>query len=302
MFNNDQPSTISAVPRMVCIGDVHGDLGRLTDILKTLYIIDNNMKWIAEPPNTVVVQMGDQLDSMPRTAAPDWETVSDTEVVKFMDRLDGIAQRDGGRVISLIGNHEVMNILGDFSYVSPKSMEFSGGIEKRKIAFQQGGYMSQLLSKRNIVVKIGNIVFCHGGILPYHLDIVDNNYSYINSIFRKFLRKEPLTPREESILTMNVIGFDSILWTRKYFELLSVDKMDELAKIIEDITRRLKATSIVIGHNTMPNISGFFGGALWFIDAGLSRSYGSTYNEVIEILYDDDPNRNTEVRKIHIKK
>lgn len=302
MFNYDQPSTIASVPRMICIGDVHGDLGRLIEILKLLNIIDNNTQWIAEPKNTVVIQMGDQVDSLSRGTHKDWETVADIEVVKFMDQMDTIARRHGGRVISLLGNHEIMNVLGDFTYVSPKSMESTGGIEKRREAFRQGSYLAQLLAKRNMIVKIGNFTFCHGGILPSHLNLIDNNHAFLNTIVRKFLRAEQLTTIETNILETCVIGFDGIVWTRKYFELISSSQMDELGNIIQEVCEKLKTTNIVTGHNTVQHISGFLGGALWLIDAALSRSYDSNYNEVLEILYDDDTTKNTQARIIHIKK
>ena len=52
--------------RLVIIGDIHGDIKRLKNILIQAKIINNNIEWIAEPPNTVIVQMGDQVDSLNR--------------------------------------------------------------------------------------------------------------------------------------------------------------------------------------------------------------------------------------------
>lgn len=300
MFNDDQPGTISAVPRIICIGDVHGDLGRLIEILKIVKIIDGNTRWIAEPKNTIVVQLGDQVDSLSRGTTKDWETVADVEVLRFMDQLDVIARREGGRVISILGNHELMNVLGDFNYVSQNSMNASGGIEKRRIAFRQGGSIAQLLSKRNVIVKIGNFTFCHGGLLPAHLEMVQNNHSYINMIMRKFLRGEALSLFEKNILDEHIIGFNGILWTRKYFELVVSNQHEELERTIRDVCSKMQSTSIVVGHNTVPHVSGFLQGALWLVDAALSRSYDSSYNEILEILHDDNPSQNTEARIIHI--
>jgi hypothetical protein len=302
MFNDDQPSILSAVPRIVCIGDVHGDLSRLIEILKIVHIIDNNMKWIAVPNNTIVVQLGDQLDSMSRGTAKTWEVIPDTDVVKFMDNLDKIARKSGGRVLSILGNHELMNIMGDYSYVSQNSMTLSGGVVKREHMFRNGGYMAQMLSKRNIVVKIGDISFCHGGILPQHLDVVGDNCSIINRVARKYLRAEKLNGYEEIVFHQTIVGSDSILWTRKYFELIASGNQEELGKLINEVNRRLGSVSIAVGHNTVNNITPSVGGALWLVDAALSRSYDSTYNEILEILYNDDPTKQTEFRVIHIDK
>jgi len=108
--------------RLVIIGDIHGDIKRFKNILIDANIINNNIEWIAEPPNTIVIQMGDQIDSLNRTEDNDWEVIEDIEMLKFTDLLDKIAKIKGGTVISLIGNHEFMNILGNYSYVSDKSI------------------------------------------------------------------------------------------------------------------------------------------------------------------------------------
>jgi len=302
MYNNNQPHILQAVPRIICIGDVHGDLGRLIDLLRTLQIIDHNTSWIAEPKNTIVVQLGDQLDSMSRGSTKDWETVVDTDVVRFMDDLDKIARRSGGRALSLIGNHELMNVLGDFSYVSEKSMKLSGGLSRRTYMFRAGGPMARMLSKRNVVIRIGGVTFCHGGILPHHLDILRDNITIINEIVRKYLCAVPLNPHETFILHNTIIGFEGILWTRRYFELIASGNMEMLQNIIQDICSRLKCNSVVVGHNTVQQITGAVDGALWLVDAALSRAYGSNINEVLEILHDDDPNQPTIYRSLRIQK
>ncbi len=54
------------INRIIIIGDVHGDLKRFKKILIDAKIINNRLEWIAEPPNTIVVQLGDQIDSLNR--------------------------------------------------------------------------------------------------------------------------------------------------------------------------------------------------------------------------------------------
>ena len=167
MYYTEYPSIIEECPRVIVIGDVHGDIARLIQCLIATKVINENNEWIADPPNTIVVQLGDQVDSASRGASVEWEKVADTEVIQFMDSLDDKAHAKGGRVFSLIGNHEMMNVVGDFTYVSSKSMQLTGGQELRKRRFQPGGPLARQLSKRNIILKIGDLCFCHGGLLPY---------------------------------------------------------------------------------------------------------------------------------------
>ena len=107
--------------RIIVIGDIHGDIKRFKGILINSEIINNNFEWIANPPNTIIVQLGDQIDSLNRNTNENWEILNDYEMIYFTEHLNNIARVKGGRCISLIGNHELMNVIGDFSYVSENS-------------------------------------------------------------------------------------------------------------------------------------------------------------------------------------
>ena len=67
--------------RLVIIGDIHGDIKRFKNILIDAKIINANIEWIAEPKNTIVIQMGDQIDSLNRTTDNDWEVIEDIEMI-----------------------------------------------------------------------------------------------------------------------------------------------------------------------------------------------------------------------------
>ena len=77
--------------RIIVIGDLHGDIAMLCSCLYMANIIDTNMEWIAEPRNTVVVQIGDQLDSLNRDNTNEWEKLPDIKLLQFTDQLDVIA-------------------------------------------------------------------------------------------------------------------------------------------------------------------------------------------------------------------
>src|SRR5512142_1024283 len=102
--------TLTAWPlpaqRVVAVGDVHGDLDDFTLILRQAGIIDARNHWIGG--RTTLVQVGDLLDRGAQSRA----------VLDLMMALEKQAPKAGGRVVALLGNHEVMNLMGDLRYTS----------------------------------------------------------------------------------------------------------------------------------------------------------------------------------------
>lgn len=291
MYNEAQPTNFPLVPRILVIGDVHGDISRLMNILYKLNIISHDMKWIAEPANTIVIQLGDQIDSLNRANPNQWEVLPDIEVMLEMDKLDKIARAGGGRILSILGNHEIMNFIGEFAYVSEKSKE-TYDIEKRRKLFAPGNKLSAILAKRNIIIKIGPYLFCHGGLLPHHLDLVNNNLHIFNENVRKILMTPDPTQEDKQLFYMSSIEPNSILWTRQYFE-LGFTNEDLLNNIIDNVLERTESRAIFVGHNTVAKITPVANTRVFLTDAALSRSYGNEQYQVLEILTDLQTNEPT---------
>jgi len=97
---------LTTTDRVVAIGDVHGGFDQFTAILKEAGIVDKNRKWAGD--KTTFVQTGDIVDRGPDSR----------KALDLMRQLEKDAPKTGGRVISLLGNHEVMRIIGDTRYVS----------------------------------------------------------------------------------------------------------------------------------------------------------------------------------------
>ena len=84
----------------MAIGDVHGSIDGLMSILSEADLIDETGSWSGG--SATLIQLGDLLDRGVRLR----------EVLDLLMRLELEAPRSGGRVIVLLGNHEVMNLLG----------------------------------------------------------------------------------------------------------------------------------------------------------------------------------------------
>ena len=107
---------------VVAIGDVHGDYDDFVAVLQRVGLIDAQRHWTGG--NSTFVQVGDLIDRGPKPR----------EVLDLMMVLQEQASKADGQVVSLLGNHEVMNIMGDLRYVTPGNYASfaDGNSEKRQ--------------------------------------------------------------------------------------------------------------------------------------------------------------------------
>jgi hypothetical protein len=125
-----KPKKTSVEPSqsLVAIGDVHGDLDDFVAILQHIGLIDKQDHWTGG--KTTLVQVGDILDRGPKPR----------EVMDLLIALEREAGTAGGRVVSLLGNHEMMNIVGDLRYVTPvnyASFADSDSEKRQRSAFEE---------------------------------------------------------------------------------------------------------------------------------------------------------------------
>lgn len=95
-----------------------------------------------------------------------------------------LARAEGGQVWMLNGNHESLNVCGDFRYVSPGAFlesaiaaglrdervhEFDAQVKARFSVYSPGGAMARELSKNPTVLIVNDTVFVHGGLMPEHV-------------------------------------------------------------------------------------------------------------------------------------
>lgn len=92
--------------RVVAIGDIHGAYDNLISILHKAELIDRRDRWSGG--DATLVQTGDFID----------RGADSVKVARYLRKLQKQAEKDGGQVIVLLGNHEVLNLIGDLRYVT----------------------------------------------------------------------------------------------------------------------------------------------------------------------------------------
>ena len=96
-----------ASPRIVAVGDLHGDYEAYVEIIRAAGLVDERNRWAAG--DAIFVQTGDVADRGPDSL----------RIMRHLVRIQRQAERAGGRVVVLVGNHEAMNVVGDLRYVHP---------------------------------------------------------------------------------------------------------------------------------------------------------------------------------------
>lgn len=121
------PPAQDRAARLVAVGDVHGAIDELRALLHEVGLIDVEGNWSGG--DDVLVQTGDFVD----------RGVGVRDVMELLIRLQGQAREAGGEVVVLLGNHEIMDLVGALRDVAPESLAAFAGRDaeaRRREAFQ----------------------------------------------------------------------------------------------------------------------------------------------------------------------
>ncbi|BGP17777.1 hypothetical protein JCM10213v2_005819 [Rhodosporidiobolus nylandii] len=132
--------------RIVVVGDIHGDMPHLQRILRRAELVDLKGQWTGG--NAVLVQTGDIVDRGKDTIA----------IYRFMQSLRPQAERAGGGVVSLLGNHEIMNALGDWRYVTKEDIASFGGERNRREAMLTGWIGQEWRTNYSITARVPYLI------------------------------------------------------------------------------------------------------------------------------------------------
>lgn len=262
-----------ALPPIVAVGDLHGDYLETLKLLKKAAIIDQDLNWIGG--HTILVQLGDQID----------RGAGDKKILDLFEHLKHEAPQYGGNVHSLIGNHEAMNVDGNFTYVFPDKAfydfenfmsvapknyveEYKTYQQGRLHAFFPGGQYANILAKRKAILQLGPYVFVHGGVLPKYAKRGIDTLNEEASNWMKGLRRRPNW----------ISDSDGPLWARHF----SLDTSSSHCKKLRKSLNILKAKIMFVAHTVQDEgINVACQGSVVRTDTGISSYYNGKKEAVL---------------------
>jgi hypothetical protein len=284
------------VGRIVAIGDVHGDYEPLVTLLRQSGLINQNEDWTGGA--THLVQTGDIPDR-----GSDTRKIMDLlmKLEKQARKSGGFVHALIGNhdAMNVYGDLRYVHP-GEFAaFQTPKSErvrdrayqghirqikdakpreewpDFEGayrtewegghplGYFEHRDAFGPNGKYGSWITGHNVIIKINDILFLHGGIGPsYAASSVREINKNADEAFRDFHRLKGGL----------LVDSEGPLW---YRGLASNDEATEKAHL-ETVLKNYAAGHIVIGHTpTAGAVLPRFDGRVIMIDVGLSAAYGS---------------------------
>ncbi|PWN28194.1 Metallo-dependent phosphatase [Jaminaea rosea] len=302
--------------RIVAVADLHGDYDHALSVLKMAGVIEESAsrrtapKWLDGSGQTVLVSTGDLVDRG-----------DDTQLLyQLFDTLRSQAPSKE-HVRNCIGNHEMMNALSDWRYVTRGDIDtFPGGVAGRRQAMSTSGWIGQtwlanyslshtidLLPHEEIrqaqlrrgltssyLVPQAN--FVHGGIHPTFAEASLAKLNEIaHSLLHRALQRQagpasassdlfpPNTPDEERRLYSEM----GPLWYRGYATDADEGRVCSTAKQARRFLAQdqpdVSVDYLVMGHT--PHLEGFVHRceppSVHLIDTGISRAYGGAQSALV---------------------
>jgi hypothetical protein len=266
--------------RVIAIGDIHSDIGVMQQVFRLAGATDENDEWIGG--ELTIVQLGDLVG----------RSDDEREVLDFMFAIQEKAEQQGGKVYALIGNHEVMGGRVDNQAVGPNPFPAYVGMtglslddprllrlppnqRPRGAALMPGGPYAVRIAEFPTVLRLGETIFVHGGVVPRWAEYGIEN---INGEVSAWLRGE----RAEPDSSQQVDDSDRVMWARHFSS-----RIDELTCLmLEESLRILGAKRMIVAHTRHREITSYCGNQLWATDVGMSRAYGGQI-QILELIDDE---------------
>lgn len=261
-----EPAEFAKPGKLLALSDIEGNFDALRKLLQSNGVMDENYNWIFG--NGHVVFNGDIFD----------RGLQVTECLWLIYSLEEKAKVAGGYVHFILGNHEIMNLNGNHDYVTHKYQENAALLGKKYgELFSVESELGRWLRTKNIMEKIGNLLFVHGGISSEMNDL-PLSITQVNELARPYYDKDSLASRSGDPALALLYGANnkSPFWYRLYYQGAEAKAS---AEQVDRTLKKYQVDHIVTGHTLIKpqyNLSVHYQGKVVNIDtrhaAGISEA------------------------------
>ena len=198
----DEEAEYGQPSKLFVTADIEGNFYAFCKLLIKNKVIDKYFNWKFDGGHLVIV--GDCFDRGEQV----------TECLWLIYSLEEKARKMGGYVHFVLGNHEIMNLNGDWRYVHPKYAT-SSSIPYTAL-YNGNSELWRWVCTKNIIEKIGDTLFVHAGISKELLRL-NLSVAEINNLARPYYTK---TNELYSDPALNTIfnSENSPFWYRGYYQ------------------------------------------------------------------------------------
>ena len=259
---NERP-VFNMPEKLIAISDIEGNFIAFRDFLINNGVINTDNQWIYGKGHLVL--NGDFFD----------RGLNVTECLWYIYHLEQEAEKQGGYVHFILGNHEIMNMNDDIRYVRNKYIKNAELLnEDYRNLYKQNTELGRWLETKNIIERIGPYLFLHGGISE-ELNLLNPDIEDLNKKSREYYFRSKYAKTNGDTLVRTVFRSKfSPFWYRGYVQqTISEDSLNLTLKIFD-------VNKIVVGHTIVDDVKYFYNGKVIAIDT--DHAAGDTEGLLIE--------------------
>lgn len=224
--------------KMLVVSDIEGNFKAFRRLLINSGVINRQYQWTFGDGHLVV--LGDCFDRGSEVLECLWMIYS----------LEERAFNKGGHVHFILGNHEIMNLNGDWRYVHPRYVKQEGENISHTALYDGSNELWRWLYTKNIMERIGEILFVHAGI-SRELNQLPYSIREINLLARPYYTSAQQIDAKPHL----GILFDSEnspFWYRGYYNGSATED------IVDETLAKFNVGTIVTGHTVVEKVGCYF--------------------------------------------
>jgi len=241
--------TFRAPEKMLVLSDIEGTFDGLNKLLLAGGVMDAQFRWTFGNGHLVIC--GDLFDRGEDVTACLW----------LLYKLEDEAKANRGYVHIILGNHDIMNFSEDFRYVNPKYMQTAALMGKEyKDLFTVNTELGRWLRTKNIMERIGDYLFLHGGV-SQPINETGLSLKAINNRVRPYYDMSGLDERLARAHVLPFFSDASPFWYRGYFLEPRASRAE-----VDSTLKLFNVKRIIVGHTIVDSIQTRYDGKVVAID------------------------------------